>query len=53
MSKIEDAINLIKVQGKTAYINSTEDSVRRIYHDYSLLIDGFLKWKSELESVLT
>jgi len=51
--KIEDIINVIKVQGKTAYINSTEDPFRRIYHDYSEIVDGFVKWKGELESTLT
>lgn len=50
---IEDIINVIKVQGKTAYINSTDDPFRRIYHDYSDLLDGFIKWKGELESILT
>lgn len=51
--KIEDIINVVKVQGKTAYINSTEDRFRRIYHDYSAMVDGFMKWKLELESVIT
>jgi hypothetical protein len=53
LRKIEDIINVIKVQGKTAYISSTEDPFRRIYHDYSELVDGFVKWKGELESILT
>jgi hypothetical protein len=53
LRKIEDIINVIKVQGKTAYIHSTDDPFRRIYHDYSDLVDGFVKWKGELESILT
>jgi hypothetical protein len=53
LRKIEDIINVIKVQGKTAYINSNDDQFRRIYHDYSEIVDGFVKWKGELESVLT
>lgn len=53
LRKIEDIINVIKIQGKTAYINSTEDPFRRIYHDYSEIVDGFAKWKNELESILT
>lgn len=53
LRKIEDIINIIKVQGKTTYINSNDDPFRRIYHDYSELVDGFVKWKGELESVLT
>ncbi len=52
LRKVEDIINVIKVQGKTAYINSADEPFRRIYHDYSELIDGFIKWKGELESVL-
>ena len=53
LRKIEDIINVIKVQGKTAYISSTDDAFMRIYHDYSNLVDGFVKWKGELESILT
>ena len=51
--KIEEIINVIKVQGKTAYISSTDDQFRRIYHDYSELVDGFIKWKGEIECILT
>jgi hypothetical protein len=53
LRKIEAIINVIKVQGKTSYISATEDQFRRIYHDYSEVVDGFVKWKGELESVLT
>ena len=53
LKKVEDIINVIKVQGKTAYINTTIDPFRRIYHDYSDFVDGFVKWKGELESILT
>lgn len=51
--KIEEIINLTRVQGKTAYISSNEDKFRRIYHDYSDINEGFIKWKGELENVLT
>lgn len=53
LRKIEDIINVIKVQGKIAYLNANEDSFQRIRHDYSELIDGFVKWKGELENYLT
>lgn len=53
LRKIEDIINVIKVQGKTAYISSTNDPFKRIYHDYSELVDDFVKWKGELENILT
>ena len=54
LRKIEDIINTIKVQGKTAYINSPEEPFKRIYHDYtSEKINDFIKWKGELESILT
>lgn len=53
LRKLEDILNVIKVQGKTAYINTTEEPFRRIYHDYSKHIDGFVKWKGELENYLT
>jgi hypothetical protein len=51
--KVEEVINLVKVQGKIAYIQSSEDAYRRIFHDYSPLVDGFYKWKAELESCLS
>jgi len=53
LRKIEDIINVIKVQGKTAYLNSADEPFRRIFHDYSALVDGFVKWKGELENILT
>ncbi len=53
LKKIEYIINEIKVQGKSAYISSTEDPFKRIYHDYSDIVHGFVKWKGELESILT
>jgi len=53
LSKIEDILNVVKVQGKTAYINSNDDMFRRIIHDYSDVREGFVKWKFELDSVLT
>lgn len=53
LRKVEDIINVIKVQGKKAYIHAGDDGFRRIIHDYSALVDGFVKWKGELESVLT
>jgi len=52
LRKIDDIIKVIKAQGKIAYISSTEDPFKRIYHDYSDLVEGFLKWKGELESII-
>ncbi len=53
LQKLENIINVIKIQGKTAYINTADEPFRRIYHDYSLFVDGFLKWKGDLENYLT
>jgi len=52
MRKLDDILNVIKVQGKTAYLNTVEEPFQRIYHDYSDLQDGFLKWKVVLEQCL-
>jgi len=52
LANIEDILNVVKVQGKIAYINSNEDMFRRIIHDYSDLIEGFVKWKYELDRIL-
>lgn len=53
MQKIETIIQAIKVQGKTAYIQQAEENYHRIYHDYSALVDGFIRWKGEVEAVLS
>lgn len=50
--KVEDILNIIKVQGKIAYINTGDEALKRIYHDYSDLKEGFIKWKGELDSCL-
>jgi hypothetical protein len=52
LKKIDQIINLIKVQGKQVYINAKEIDFKRVYHDYSTAVDGFLKWKNEVESIL-
>lgn len=52
LKKIEAIIHVVKIQGKTAYINSSEEPFRRLYHDYSNINDGFIRWKSELESII-
>jgi len=52
LAKIEEVIQLVKVQGKTAYIGTVDEPFRRIIHDYSDISEGFYKWKSELESYL-
>lgn len=50
--KLDDILSVIKAQGKTAYLNTVEDPFRRVYHDYSDLQDGFVKWKAMLEQYL-
>ena len=52
LQKIEDIIRMIKVHGKTAYINSADGDFKRLHHDYSNLANGFVKWKGELEIIL-
>jgi hypothetical protein len=53
LKKVEDILQLVKVQGKTAYLSSSGDAYRRIVHHYKEGIKGFIKWKGELESGLT
>lgn len=52
LKKIESTISAMRIQGKTAYVNSTEDPFTRIKHDYSEMVDGFVKWKDELVRAL-
>lgn len=52
LKKVEDILQLVKAQGKTAYLSSDE-AYRRIFHHYKEGIKGFVKWKGELESGLT
>lgn len=53
LKKIEEIIQLVKVQGKVAYLSSATENYRRIFHHYKDGIKGFVKWKGELESILT
>jgi len=52
LKKIEEIIKAIKIDGKFEYINNTDDNFNRIFHDYSESINGFKKWKNELERIL-
>ena len=53
LQNISNIIGEIRVNGKNAYINNTDEPFRRIYHDYSEQVDGFQKWRNELDSFLT
>ena len=52
LKKVEDIINAIKTQGKISYIHTKEANYSRIFHDYSNEVEGFIKWKEEVDSVL-
>lgn len=52
LNEIEHILNLIRVQGKIAYINSGHENMKRIFHNYSEIKNGFISWKSELDSLL-
>lgn len=51
--RVEAVLGSIRAQGKTAYLSSRPDRFHRITHDYSNLVDGFVKWRTLLESTLT
>lgn len=53
LKKVEEIIQLVKVQGKVAYLNAEVETYRRIFHQYKEGVKGFVKWKGELESSLT
>lgn len=53
LKKVESVIQLVKVQGKVAYLAAEEGACRRIFHQYKEGVKGFVKWKDELESGLT
>jgi hypothetical protein len=53
LKKVEDIIQLVKVQGKVAYLSSSGETYRRIFHHYKDGVKGFVKWKTELEAALT
>lgn len=52
LQHVEAIIQTIQVQGKLSYIQSGESNYKRIFHDYSKLVDGFVKWKGDLENIL-
>ena len=53
LQRIGDTINAIKAQGKKVYIQSSEDHYHRVLHHYSQGIEGFIKWKDDLENFLS
>lgn len=53
LKEVDDIINKFIAHGKTDYIKSSNDHFDRIYHDYSESGNGFKKWKSGLEEILT
>ncbi len=56
LKQLAERINLIiqaiQVSGKIAYIQSSEDQYQRVFHDYSNIKDGFVKWKSDIDALL-
>ncbi len=53
LKQLEGVMNIIKTKGRMAYLLTEDDSFSRIFHDYTKPADGFIKWKSEIESMLT
>lgn len=43
----------MKAHGKIEYIQTTNDELMRVYHDYSGNSDGFVKWKREIDTILS
>lgn len=52
LQKTESIIGQIKEGGKQLYIKSQPENFKRIYHDYSDKVSGFLKWKNEIDEYL-
>lgn len=50
--RIKEIIKMIKVYGKSLYIATSEDEFSRVFHNYDESINGFFKWKKELEEIL-
>jgi hypothetical protein len=46
-------ISLLKAQGKKTYLSTSSDDCTRIFHHYNLGIEGFVKWKNELEACIS
>lgn len=53
LKKVADVLQVVKAQGKAAYLSSSATDYRRIFHHYRDGLKGFIKWKGELESGLT
>ena len=52
LEKIGEIISLIQTQGKMAYRTCSEEACHRVLHIYNKGMEGFIKWKDELESLL-
>jgi hypothetical protein len=52
VKQIEGIITQLTTVGKKAYIALPDPNFRRVFHDYSALVNGFVKWKGEIDSIL-
>ncbi|MGN7986052.1 hypothetical protein ACTJKC_01860 [Pedobacter sp. 22226] len=52
LKQLEGIMDIIKSKGRTAYLIIEDDSFNRIFHVYTESAEGFIKWKSEFESVM-
>ena len=52
LKDLESAICDIKSNGKIGFLRKNDENFDRIYHDYSDEIEGFVKWKTDLEKLL-
>jgi len=50
--KIDGIITSIKSSGRLDYLSKAGKNFKRIYHDYSDAINGFNKWKNEIEEAM-
>jgi len=52
LSDIETNLNLIRNNGKQAFLESQPQNFTRILHDYTDELKGFIIWKDFLEEIL-
>lgn len=52
LKELEGIMNMIKSEGRTAYLALVDDSFNRIFHNYIESAESFIKWKREFDSIL-
>lgn len=53
LQKVEEIINFIRVNGRTAYVDNVDEIFHKVIHRKGQMKDAFPRWRHELNALLT